>query len=608
MSNKFRTVNFIFPKTNNYGLLKDCRLLESYFAKCQFRCQRLDPHEPPKPADINVHLEIPVYANIAWAPVNILLVNPEYYTDAFEAYTSAFDILIIRDSATHDLYYHESRIADKEKFMTMPFCTPTNFADIKMPMTTDAKWIWVIGGSKHKIAAAKVLLGAMEDGDQPVKIITSAKDELRPFLKANCQFADKEYDDEQLAREQKTTAGHIVVSEAEGFSHANAEAYAAGAYRLGTKLPTIIESSNVGDTMMTYIGNFCQPDETKKYYKVSMNIPREQVRAEWLKAQTELGNVTSEDRKRVVDCAQEDSQFSERIWTSRIKEWKALAEERAPGARHVPPVIEADSCPMISIVTPTYNRRDIIDLCFHNLLWSDYPLDKIQWIVVEDSDDPMKGASDKLVEFAGKAKGLDFTYIPLQGRRTVGYKRNVGCEAAKHDIIVFMDDDDHYPPTSFRRRVSWLTKPLDGRAAASVVGCTMIAMYDLKRGTSAVNVPPWALPLGQRISEASLAFRKSFWRDRPFTDIHVAEGEEWLAGREAGFLEIPPQQIIVAFSHGNNSCSRRIPDDAPVSCFWNFSPQYLTFVHGLAGVKVELQDATKPSGPKVPKGPKAKKK
>ncbi len=597
MSNKFRTVNFIFPKTNNYGLQKDCRLLESYFSKCQFRCQRLDPHEPPKAADINVHLEIPVYANIAWAPVNILLVNPEYFSAAFEAYADAFDALIVRDSATEDLLYHESGLGSKCK--TMPFSTPIPFADIKMPMTTDAKWLWVIGGSKNKIAAAKVLLAAMEDGDQPVKIVTAAKDELRPFLKANCVIADKEYDDEQLAREQKTTAGHIVVSEAEGFSHANAEARAAGAFRLGTQLPALFESSRIGDTMMKYIGDFCEPDEHKRYYKVSLGgLERDRIRAEWIAAQEALSTVTADDRKRVAAEAADDAGFSERIWKARIMEWKALAESRAPGARHIPPVIAAEDCPMISIVTPTYNRRSMIDLCFHNLLWSDYPIDKIQWIVVEDSDDPMKSSSDKIVQFGERAKGLDLTYIPLIGRRSVGSKRNIGCEAAKHDIIVFMDDDDHYPPTSFRRRVSWLTKPLDGRVAAQAVGCTMIAMYDLKRGTSAVNVPPWALPLGQRVSEASLAFRKSFWQDRPFADVAVAEGEEWLGGRESAFLEIPPQQIIVAFSHGNNSCSRRIPDDAPVSCFWNFSPEYLTFVHGLAGVKVELSGA----------GPKAKKK
>ena len=46
--------------------------------------------------------------------------------------------------------------------------------------------------------------------------------------------------------------------------------------------------------------------------------------------------------------------------------------------------------------------------------------------------------------------------------------------------------------------------------------------------------------------------------------------------------------IIVAFSHGNNQSSRRIPpSDQPPSCFWGFPKEYLIFVHGLIGIQIE---------------------
>jgi hypothetical protein len=68
----------------------------------------------------------------------------------------------------------------------------------------------------------------------------------------------------------------------------------------------------------------------------------------------------------------------------------------------------------------------------------------------------------------------------------------------------------------------------------------------------------------------------------------VGEGEEFLTGRAHEVLEIPPQQIIVAFSHGANTSSRRIPSGAEVKpgCFWGFPKEFLIFIHGLAGVKV----------------------
>jgi hypothetical protein len=97
------------------------------------------------------------------------------------------------------------------------------------------------------------------------------------------------------------------------------------------------------------------------------------------------------------------------------------------------------------------------------------------------------------------------------------------------------------------------------------------------------------LPLGQRISEATLTFYKSWWAERKFpTAVQVGEGEEFIHGREKDVLEIPPQQIIVAFSHGKNTSSRRIPagDDIKPGCFWGFPREFLVFIHKLAGVQV----------------------
>jgi hypothetical protein len=52
-------------------------------------------------------------------------------------------------------------------------------------------------------------------------------------------------------------------------------------------------------------------------------------------------------------------------------------------------------------------------------------------------------------------------------------------------------------------------------------------------------------------------------------------------------MEMPPQQIIVAFSHGANQSSRRIPPtDQKLSCFWGFPKEFLIFIHGLAGVEI----------------------
>ena len=318
------------------------------------------------------------------------------------------------------------------------------------------------------------------------------------------------------------------------------------------------------------------------------------------------------------------------------------------GLRHLPPVLEKADCPPISIITPTFQRKKLMEIAYHNLLSTDYPLDKIEWIVVEDApiqrvgpiqsvissqedapiqrvgpiqsvissqeDAPIQSVissqedapaqagptqsvqsadtphvmKDSLATFQQTVPTLQIRYIPLDGRRSIGEKRNIGIAAASHEWILFMDDDDHYPPTSFRRRIAWLLKGIIGGKAPRISCCTTIALYDLKRGISAVNVPPVSLPLAQRVSEATLAFHRSVWEERPFPEVSIAEGELWIQGREGNVIEIPPQQVIVAFTHDGNQSSRRLPPNQPPACFWNFPKEYLTFIHGLVGVEISF--------------------
>lgn len=290
------------------------------------------------------------------------------------------------------------------------------------------------------------------------------------------------------------------------------------------------------------------------------------------------------------DCVVEELELLDAVaFGKAIKEIIKLVEVRRPkGVVHCPPLLNVEDCPPISIITPTFNRKNLLDIAFHNLMATDYPANKIEWVVIEDADKSEDMASDKIINFQVNYKKISVKYIPIQGRMTIGEKRNHGIEHASHDIILFMDDDDHYPPTSFRRRVAWLLKGRRGdRVGCNVSACTTIALYDLTRGVSAVNVPPWRLPLSQRISEATLTFHKSFWEERKFPHVNMAEGEEWLKGREDQFMEIAPQQIIVAFTHSGNASSRRVaPPDAQVSCFWGFPKEYLIFIHKLAGVEI----------------------
>jgi hypothetical protein len=276
--------------------------------------------------------------------------------------------------------------------------------------------------------------------------------------------------------------------------------------------------------------------------------------------------------------------------TPLFKQLQKLVLQRRPkkGVFHYPPILHPEDCPPISIVTPTYHRAHMIDIAFHNMLATDYPHNKIEWIIIEDNETSSQLASEKIINFQVQVPQIKMKYIPIEGRMTIGEKRNYAIEQATADIILFMDDDDHYPSTSFRRRVAWLTKGRRlGVVDAQIACCTTLALYDLLKGTSAINVPPLDIPFSQRISEATLTFFKSAWMERKFPSVSLAEGEGWIVGRECEVIEMPPQQIIVAFSHGKNQSTRMIPLDTKPSCFWGFPKEYLIFIHKLVGVTVE---------------------
>jgi glycosyltransferase involved in cell wall biosynthesis len=207
-------------------------------------------------------------------------------------------------------------------------------------------------------------------------------------------------------------------------------------------------------------------------------------------------------------------------------------------------------------------------------------------VVVDDGD---TGRVDKEIEHYKKYRqDLQIVYVSLAKKTTIGEKRNRGCAAAvaaRPDLSVFacMDDDDHYPVSSLSVRVAWLLASGKGCIYAST-----LPMYDITRYISAMNVPPLNLSPCERVSEATLCFTREFWEARGFPDgISVAEGEEFLRGREMATTEIPPNEVIISFLHGKNFTSRHVPEQSePNGCHYGFTDQYFTLISQLAGLSV----------------------
>ena len=247
--------------------------------------------------------------------------------------------------------------------------------------------------------------------------------------------------------------------------------------------------------------------------------------------------------------------------------------------------------PKVAVITLTRNRKLWWPNMVMNVMKQTWPVSRLEWVIVDDGDDGERIGSD-VEEFMEKSPGIVVRYVeipPVEGeeRRTIGAKRNAGVEAAGDDVDVFvcMDDDDHYPKDSIAKRVAWLAREMPtGKKQSQIIYCPVIAMYDLTRYISAMNIPELELAPAERVSEATLAFTREAWVAQQFPDENMAEGFGFLDGREDISVEIPPKDVIVSFIHKGNSSSRRIPkEQEPNGCHYGFADEYFRYVHKVGG-------------------------
>ena len=118
-------------------------------------------------------------------------------------------------------------------------------------------------------------------------------------------------------------------------------------------------------------------------------------------------------------------------------------------------------CPLkISVVIPTYNRRDVLSRTLPTIFHQDIPADKYEVVVVVD------GSTDGT---AAMLRGLE-TRCTLrvieQANRGQAAARNAGLQAARGEIVLFLDDDILCSPSLLRDHLA----SRDGVEALCVYG------------------------------------------------------------------------------------------------------------------------------------------
>ena len=198
--------------------------------------------------------------------------------------------------------------------------------------------------------------------------------------------------------------------------------------------------------------------------------------------------------------------------------------------------------PFVSICTPTFNRRPFWEYAIKCFNHQDYPKDKMEWIIIDDGTDKIKD----LVCDISQVK-----YFEYDVKMPLGKKRNLMHEKSKGEIIVYMDDDDYYPP----ERVSHAVNMLLTHPNALCAGASEIYIW-FKHIQKMYQFGPYG---PNHATAGTFAFKRELLLDHKYEE-HAALAEEkaFLKNYSVPFVQLEPKKTILVFSHIHNTFDKKI--------------------------------------------------
>lgn len=181
---------------------------------------------------------------------------------------------------------------------------------------------------------------------------------------------------------------------------------------------------------------------------------------------------------------------------------------------------------MITVFTPTYNRKELLKRCYDSLLKQEYR--EFEWLIVDDgSEDDTKSEVDAWIK-EGKIR-IRYYYKENGGKMRA---HNMGASLAEGELFVCLDSDDYLTNDALR-----LLEEAYQEAVASSEDSDKIGGVVAHKGRSATRLlgekgfgkvktsTLYGLYLSGFSGETTLMYRTDILRRFPFPEI---EGEKYV--------------------------------------------------------------------------------
>lgn len=209
--------------------------------------------------------------------------------------------------------------------------------------------------------------------------------------------------------------------------------------------------------------------------------------------------------------------------------------------------------PLVSCIMPTANRQKFLPFAIHYFIDQDYPNKEL--IIIDDGLESAKALIPNHPQIR---------YFYSEPLGTIGVKRNHACDKAQGEIIMHWDDDDWYAPDWISRQIEALST-----SGADITGLNTVLFYspsvekrwvyedsDLEK--------PW-------LCGATMAYRKSFWKEHPFVDIQVGEDYDFVWNSGAKTFALDYFQGFISILHAHNTSIKPVenPRHKKKGTTWN---------------------------------------
>jgi len=189
----------------------------------------------------------------------------------------------------------------------------------------------------------------------------------------------------------------------------------------------------------------------------------------------------------------------------------------------------------VSCIMPTANRQKYIPLAVEYFLNQSFR--DAELVIIDDGTESIKS-------LLPDHHRIKYFYTDPIGK--IGAKRNYACEKAIGEIILHWDDDDYYG-------YDWITRSVAALESsnADICGLNEILFYSPLQDkywkyADTESEKPW-------LAGATMAYRRSFWREHPFKDIQIGEDYDYIWNNNATIFAHDYTDGFIATLHAHNT-------------------------------------------------------